>query len=202
MIGFNDTNHNVTEGVGMFTDITVDLLNGKLGQNVEVTVNTQAVTAKGKFNKVSSKCYKIMILSSFITIFVDGEDFDSVTDHQLTFSPSVTSLPVPINIRSDGDFEETEKFSVILSVRNFGLQLNNGTVNLKQRVCKDEGIFSISSSDVQSGDHETVNIDLDRIFVSQSGNNTSFKLAATESEWVSVGPAKTSVTIFDNDSKL
>ena len=141
-----------------------------------------------------------MILS-FITMFVDGEDFDAITDHQLTFSPSVTSLPVPINVTSDGDFEETEQFSVILSVRNFGLQLNNGTaINLRQQVCMDKGIFSISSSDVQSD--ETVNINLDRIFVSQSGNSISFNLAANESERVSVRPAKTSVTIFDNDSKL
>ena len=140
-----------------------------------------------------------MILS-FITMFVDGEDFDAVTDHQLTFSPSVTSFSVPINIISDGDFEETENFSIILSVRDFGLQLNNGKVNLRQRVCKDEGIFTISSSDIQSD--ETVNIDLDRVFVSQSGNSISFNLAASESERVSVRPAKTSVTIFDNDSKL
>ena len=112
----------------------------------------------------------------------------------------MASLPVPINIRFDGDFEETEKFFVILSVRAFGLQLNNGTLNLRQHVCKDEGIFSISSSDVQGG--ETVNVDLDRIFVSQSGNDISFNLAANESERVSVRPAKTSVTIFDNDSKL
>ena len=140
-----------------------------------------------------------MILN-FITMFVDGEDFDAVTDHQLTFSPSVTSFSVPINIISDGDFEETENFSIILSVRDFGLQLNNGKVNLRQRVCKDEGIFTISSSDIQSD--ETVNIDLDRVFVSQSGNSISFNLAASESERVSVRPAKTSVTIFDNDSKL
>ena len=48
MIGFHGENHNVTEGMGMFTDITVDLLNGGLGQEVVVTVSTQADTAKGK----------------------------------------------------------------------------------------------------------------------------------------------------------
>ena len=32
----------------MFTDITVDLLVGELGQEVVVTVSTQADTAKGK----------------------------------------------------------------------------------------------------------------------------------------------------------
>ena len=115
----------------------------------------------------------------------------------------MTSLPVPINVISDGDFEETENFLVILSVRNFGLKLNNGTVldiNLRQQVCMDKGIFSISSSDVQSD--EIVNIDLDRIIVSQSENSISFKLAANESERVSVSPARTNVIILDNDSKL
>ena len=33
----------------MFRDITVDLLEGELGQEVVVTVSTQADTAKGKF---------------------------------------------------------------------------------------------------------------------------------------------------------
>ena len=33
----------------MFRDITVDLLDGELGQEVVVTVSTQAGTAKGKF---------------------------------------------------------------------------------------------------------------------------------------------------------
>ena len=145
--------------------------------------------------------YKIIILS-FITIAIDGEDFDAITDRQLMFSPGVRSLPVPINIKSDGDFGEIEEFSLILSVRDFDLQLTNtGTdINLRRRVCKDERIFSISSSDVQID--ETVNIDLDRVFVSQSGNSISFSLAANESERISVSPAKTSVTILDNDSKL
>ena len=33
----------------MFGNITVDLLDGELGQEVVVTVSTQAGTAKGKF---------------------------------------------------------------------------------------------------------------------------------------------------------
>lgn len=49
MIGFATENHTVTEGVGMFTDITVDLLFGGLGQELVVTVSTQNGTAKSKF---------------------------------------------------------------------------------------------------------------------------------------------------------
>ena len=121
-----------------------------------------------------------------------------VTDHKLTFSPSVLSLPILINITSDGDFEETEHFAVILSVRDFDLQLNitNRTaVNLRQRVCMDKEVFSVAGSD------EMVNIDLDRIFVAETRNRISFNLAANESERVSVSPAKTNITILDNDSK-
>ena len=113
------------------------------------------------------------------------------------------SHPVPINISSDGNYEDIETFSLLLSVRDFGLQFNTGaTINLRQRVCKDEGIFSISNSDTRSD--ETINIDLDRIFVSQTDNRNgfTFKLAANESERVGVSPAKTTVTILDNDSKL
>ena len=125
-----------------------------------------------------------------------------ITDLQLTFSPGVTSLPVPINITSDGDFEETENFSVILSVRDFALQLNTGTaINLKQNLCQDKTIFSISSSDSRRND-EPISIDLDRVFVSQAGNGISFNLAANESERVGVSPARASVTILDNDSEF
>ena len=49
MIGFTVENHTVTEGMDMFSDITVDLLVGELGRQVVVTVSTQADTAMGKF---------------------------------------------------------------------------------------------------------------------------------------------------------
>ena len=129
-----------------------------------------------------------------------GEDFDTITDHQLTFSPGVTSLSVPINITSDGDYEETENFFIILSVRDFALQLNTGTpINLRQNVCQGKKIFSIDS---RSDDDEPTSIDLDRVFVSQAGNGISFNLAANESERVGVSPARASITILDNDSKF
>jgi hypothetical protein len=125
-------------------------------------------------------------------------------NRQLTFSPGVTSLPVPINITSDGDFEETENFYVILSVRDFALQLNVGTaVNLRQNLCRDKkNIFSISTSDSRSNGDGPVSIDLDRVFVSQAGNGISFNLAANESERVGISRARASVTILDNDSKF
>ena len=123
-----------------------------------------------------------------------------ITDHQLTFSPGVTSLTVPVNITSDGDLEETENFFIILSVRDFALQLNTGTpVNLRQNLCQDKKIFSIDS---RSDGDEPISIDLDRVFVSQTGNGISFNLAANESERVGVSPARASVTILDNDSKF
>ena len=133
---------------------------------------------------------------------VDGEDFDAITDHQLTFRPGVTTLPVLVNITSDGNFEEMENFSVILTVRDFGLQLNIGTaVNLREQVCMDRGIFSLSSND-RRNQGKAVSIDLNRILVSQSGDSISFKLAANESERVGVGPAKATVTIIDNDGRF
>ena len=59
----------------------------------------------------------------------------------------MTFHTVPINITSDGDFEETEDFSVTLSVQDFGLKLNTErSINLRQHVCKDKGLFSISSN--------------------------------------------------------
>ena len=122
-----------------------------------------------------------------------------ITDLQLTFSPGVTSLSVPINITSDGDFEDIENFFIILSVRDFALQLNTGiAVNLRQNLCQDKKIFSIDSR----SDDEPISIDLDRVFVSQAGNGISFNLAANESERVGVSPARASITILDNDSKF
>ena len=49
MIGFTEENHTVSEGVGMFTDITVGLIEGELGQEVVITVSTQTDMAKSKF---------------------------------------------------------------------------------------------------------------------------------------------------------
>ena len=113
----------------------------------------------------------------------------------------MTSLSVPINITSDGDFEETEKFFIILSVRDFALQLSTGTpINLRQNLCQGKNFFSIDS---RSDDDKRISIDLDRVFVSQAaGNGISFILAANESERVGVSPARASVTILDNDSKF
>lgn len=51
VIGFADENHTVVEGVSMFTDITVSVLNGELGTEVVITVNTQAGTAKGIYRQ-------------------------------------------------------------------------------------------------------------------------------------------------------
>ena len=49
MIGFTEEIYTVSEGVGMFTDITVGLIEGGLGLEVVITVSTQTDTAKGKF---------------------------------------------------------------------------------------------------------------------------------------------------------
>ena len=138
--------------------------------------------------------------SLFHNNITGGEDFDTITDLQLTFSPGVTSLSVPINITSDGDFEEIENFFIILSVRDFALQLNTSTpINLRQNLCQGKNFFSIDS---RSDDDKRISIDLDRVFVSQAGNGISFNLAANESERVGVSPANASVTILDNDSKF
>ena len=48
MIGFAYENYTVTEGVDMFTDITVDLkMEAEIEQSVVVRVSTQADSAKG-----------------------------------------------------------------------------------------------------------------------------------------------------------
>ena len=48
MIGFTNENYTVTEGVDMFTDITVDL-EAEIEQSVVVRVSTQADSAKGMY---------------------------------------------------------------------------------------------------------------------------------------------------------
>ena len=48
MIGFTNENYTVTEGVDMFTDITVDL-EAEIEQSVVVRVSTQADSAKGTY---------------------------------------------------------------------------------------------------------------------------------------------------------
>ena len=113
----------------------------------------------------------------------------------------MSSHTIPINISSDRNFEETESFSVILSVTDYRLQLNTGpVVNLRQGVCKNERLFSISNDSV--GRDQTINIDFDRIFLSQTMNGIVFNLAANESERVSVSPAMINITILDIDSRF
>ena len=57
VIGFKYDSHTVSEGVDIFMDITVDLLDGGLGQEVVVTVNTQAGTAKGRLAVILCSLY-------------------------------------------------------------------------------------------------------------------------------------------------
>ena len=133
-----------------------------------------------------------------------GEDFDMFTDYLLTFSPNVTSLSVPINITSDGSFEHTtERFSLILFVSDFSLQLNSESRLNLQSVCqrREGGRMAFSVSD--NVYTEAINIDYDKIFISQAetGSGVIFSLAADESDRVSVGPAKADVIIIDQDSK-
>lgn len=71
MIGFHDEQYNVTEGMGMFTDITVGLLVGELGQEVVVQVNTQAGTAKGKFRYTGAILAINLDFHNYITFYND-----------------------------------------------------------------------------------------------------------------------------------
>ena len=50
MIGFNFENYTVSEGMDIFTDITVELISGRLGREVMVTVDTLNGSAKGKLS--------------------------------------------------------------------------------------------------------------------------------------------------------
>ena len=51
------------------------------------------------------KCYK-----------TGGADFDGVSNQQLIFSPTVSTLPVRVNILNDNVLEQlTERFTAILS---------------------------------------------------------------------------------------
>ena len=53
-IGFTYENYTVTEGVDMFTGITVGLVEGEIEQSVVVTIDTQADSAMGTFYP---RCY-------------------------------------------------------------------------------------------------------------------------------------------------
>ena len=68
----------------------------------------------------------------------------------------------------------------------------------------DERLFSVSNNSI--GRDQAININLDRVFVSNSQmmNGIVFSLAANESviERISVGPAMTIVAINDSDSKF
>ena len=56
MIGFTYENYTVTEGVDMFTDITVDLkMEAEIEQSVVVRVSTQANSANGMYVYSSNK---------------------------------------------------------------------------------------------------------------------------------------------------
>ena len=125
------------------------------------------------------------------------------TDYLLTFSPTVSFLSVPINIISDGRFENTtERFSIILFVSNFRLQLNSESRLNLQSVCQERERSAFSVMD--SVNNQAINIDYDRVFMSpaETGSGVIFSLAANESDRVNIGPAKADVIIIDQDSGL
>ena len=39
----------MSEGIDLFNDVTVELISGQLGQEVMVTLNTESISATGKF---------------------------------------------------------------------------------------------------------------------------------------------------------
>ena len=102
-------------------------------------------------------------------------------------------------ISSDGYFEESEFFLLSLSISEVHLQLNSESANLGRTVCQNNKIFSPSNDTARTT--QAVNIDLDRVFVSQTTEGIMFSLASTVSEHVRVSPAVSMVTILDNDSK-
>ena len=132
-------------------------------------------------------------------MLIDGADFKPVTDYHLVFGPNVNFIIVPINISSDGLFEETELFFVTLSTSIVRLQLNTESANLKKTVCQDRNIFSLFNDTDRRP--QGVSIDLDRIVLSQTMDGIILSLATNTSERVSVNPAVTMVTILDSDSK-
>ena len=111
----------------------------------------------------------------------------------------MSSITVPITISSDGHFEETELFLLILSTSEVRLQLTADSANLGRTVCQDKKIFSTSNDTARRA--QAINIDLDRVFVSQTKEGLTFSLASTVSEHVRVSPAVSMVTLLDNDSK-
>lgn len=48
MIGFSVDSYNATEGNGEFNDVTVELKNGSVAQEVMVSVSAQSGSAQGK----------------------------------------------------------------------------------------------------------------------------------------------------------
>lgn len=130
-------------------------------------------------------------------------DFDIITDLQLTFSPSVSSLPVSVNISSDGLFEEdVESFSATLSTRISHLQLRNASVNLRQIACEEKtglNIFTIPNNTAEK--KEELNIALDRVILTQTVEGAAFSLTNNKSDRVSVIPEVAKVAIIDHDGK-
>ena len=62
MIGFTYENYTVTEGVDIFTDITVDIKSEtKIEQSVIVRVSTQANSANGIFIQGSSSMWHTVV---------------------------------------------------------------------------------------------------------------------------------------------
>ena len=137
------------------------------------------------------------------TTIVDEEDFEVISDRQLTFTSTKSSISVSINITSDEHFEEDEKFVVRLSARVIRLQLNTGsTVNLSSAICRNRGksdVFSVSNDTLER--RENISIYLDDILLSQENGVLSLILSNNENDRVSVGPSETTVTILDDDCK-
>ena len=131
-------------------------------------------------------------------------DFDDFSDIQLTFNSNLSSHLVSINITTDGLFEdETESFSVSLSTRRVvELQLRTSSINLRQIVCDDMeslNVFTVSNNSAVM--NEEINIDLDRVILTQTREGITFSFVDNEISRLSMNPSVATVTILDNDSK-
>ena len=133
-----------------------------------------------------------------------GFDFEPIENHEVIFSPNNYTHKIPLNIYTDGLFEQKEIFTATLSTSHVRLQLKDNveSIVIKNTICHEEdGPRLFITSDNTTEIDDKVDIKLGLVILTKTSEGIRFSLANSKSNRVNVSTPLTQVTIRDNDSK-
>ena len=190
----------MTEGSEADNHLTVEVIYGKLGQEVVAFIDTYDDSAKG----ICLVLILLYCMSCFINVYnAGGFDFEPIENHEVIFSPNNYTHKIPLNIYTDDLFEQKEIFTATLSTSHVRLQLKDNveSIVIKNTICHEEDGPRLFITSDNTTEIDEVDIKLGLVILTKTSEGIRFSLANSKSNRVNVGTSLTKVTIRDNNSK-